>query len=108
MEQARLAYLRHLNIWQGGSFLDLGIILAEARVRFIRAIHWGEAVQVAVRCVRLGNKSFDMEYRLFDDVCDETFASGFTVQVAYDYRLGKTIPIPEMWRETIIQFENLA
>jgi hypothetical protein len=30
MEQARVAYIRRLGVWKGDSFLDIGIILADA------------------------------------------------------------------------------
>ena len=41
MEQARVAYIRHLGLWPGGSFLDLGIILADARITFRKPILFG-------------------------------------------------------------------
>ena len=108
MEQARVAYIRHLGLWSGGSFLDVGIILADAQITFKRAIHWGQNVQVGVKCTRLGNKSFDMKYRIFDGDSDEEMATASTVLVAYDYRSGKPIPIPEEWREKITAFEGEA
>ena len=33
--------------------------------------------------------------------------TGKTVQVAYDYQGGKTIPLSEDWREVITEFEGL-
>jgi len=107
MEQARIAYVRHLGIWQGGSFLDVGFILAEVRVTFKTPILWGQPIQVGVRTQRLGNKSFDVLYSLDDSQTGKQHASGSTVQVAYDYLNAKTISIPDTWREIITQFENL-
>jgi acyl-CoA thioester hydrolase len=34
-------------------------------------------------------------------------ANGEVIVVAYDYREGKTIPVPEEWKEKIIAFEGL-
>ncbi len=34
IEQARIGYIRHLGLWQGGSFLDIGIILADVHLTF--------------------------------------------------------------------------
>ncbi len=107
MEQARIAYVRHLGLWQGVSFLDIGVILAEAHVTFKAPILWGQPIQVGVRTQRLGNKSFDVLYTLEDSQTGNEHASGSTVQVAYDYHRAQTIPIPETWREIITQFENL-
>ena len=107
MEQARIAYIRHLGLWSGGSFMDIGVILAEVRVTYKAPIHWGQPVRVGVKVTRLGNKSFDIHYTIEDAETGVEHASGATVQVAYDYKTGKTIPIPDRWRETLTEFENL-
>ncbi len=107
MEQARVAYIQHLGLWNGGSFLDFGLILADAQVTFLQPIFFDQQVQVGVRVTRLGNKSLTMEYRLVDPQQDQELAKGRTIQVAYDYRLGKSIPIPENWCSAIQDFEGL-
>ena len=107
MEQARIAYIKHLGLWQGGSFFDIGVILADVRVTFKAPILWGQPIQVGVRVHRLGNKSFDLHYTIRDADTQVEHASGETIQVAYDYHLAKTIPIPGNWRNTLIDFENL-
>jgi len=107
MEQARIAYVRHLGIWQGESFLDVGFILAEVRVTFKAPILWGQPIQVGVRIQRLGNKSFDVLYTIEDNQTGNEHACGSTVQVAYDYHNAQTISIPDAWRKIITQFENL-
>ena len=107
MEQARVGYLRQVGLWDGRSFLDIGIIIAEARVTFKRPIHLGQSVRVGVRVPRLGNKSFPMTYRLEDAETGDLLAEGETVQVCYDYRTGRTMPIPEAWREKIAAFEGI-
>jgi len=108
MEQARIAYVRHLGLWKGGSFLSLGIILADIHITFLAPVQFGQAVRVGVRVPRLGNKSLNMEYRIEDAGSGEEFACGSSVLVAYDYHAGKTIPIPEHWRRTISAFEGLT
>lgn len=107
LEQARIQYIKHLNLWQGGSFLDIGIILAEIRVTYKAPIHFGQAVRVGVRVVRLGNKSFEMAYLVEDADTHTELATATTVQVAYDYRQQKSIPIPAEWRQRIRLFEGL-
>lgn len=107
LEQARIQYIKQLNLWQGGSFLDIGIILAEIRVTYKAPIHFGQAVRVGVRVVRLGNKSFEMAYRVEDGDTHAELATASTIQVAYDYRQQKSIPIPEEWRRAISAFEGL-
>ncbi|MFC1997357.1 acyl-CoA thioesterase [Chloroflexota bacterium] len=106
-EQARIAYVKHLGLWDGGSFLDIGVILAEARMTFKAPILWGQPIQVGVRVDRLGNKSFDVIYSIQDSQTEIEHATGSTVQVAYDYKTAQTIPIPEEWRQIIKRFEQL-
>jgi acyl-CoA thioester hydrolase len=106
-EQARISYWKHLGLWQGGSFLDIGIILAEARMTFKAPVLWGQPIQVGVRVSRLGNKSFDVVYVIKDAQTSVEHARGSTIQVAYDYRSAKTISIPDDWRIIISDFEDL-
>ena len=106
-EQARIHYVKHLGLWQGGSFLDIGFIMAKVRVTFYTPIQFGQPVQVGVRVTRLGNKSLEMEYCLEDMQTGQEFASGSSVLVTYDYYSSRTIPIPAGWREVIQEFESL-
>ncbi len=107
-EQARIQYLIHLGLFRPGqSFLEIGIILAEARVTFLKPVHFGQSIEVCVRVTRLGNKSFEMEYLLRDRQTHEELARGSSIQVTYDYYNAQTIPIPPIWRQTIAEFEGL-
>jgi acyl-CoA thioester hydrolase len=106
-EQARIAYITHLGLWDGNSFLDVGIILADAHITFYAPVLFGQQVRVGVRASRLGVKSLDMGYCLEEARRGEKLASGSSVLVAYDYRGGCTIPIPENWRKTIAVYEGL-
>jgi acyl-CoA thioester hydrolase len=108
IEQARINYIKHLGLWDGGSFLNIGIILADVHLTFHSPIHFGQPVRVGVCVSRLGNKSLSMEYRLEDASNGLELARGSSVNVAYDYHQRKTIPLPKNWREAITAFENLG
>ena len=108
MEQARVAYLRHLGLWEGGSFLEIGIILADAHITFRAPIQFGAALRVGMRIARLGNKSVQSEYRIEEAADGREYASGASVLVAYDYQRGQTVVLPEAWREKIAEFEGLT
>ena len=108
MEQARVAYVRHLGLWQGGSFLTFGVILADTQISFLKPILFGDPVRVALAVTRLGNKSFDMAYQVEDHQGAVTYATGKSVQVAYNYSTNQTISIPDSWRKIIQDFEQHA
>lgn len=107
LEHARVNYIRHLELWDGKSFLSIGFILARIELDYKAPILMTDLVEVGVRTSRLGNKSLDMEYLVRQIEGDKIYAVGKTVQVAYDYQTGKTIPLRQNWRETIIKFEGL-
>lgn len=107
MEQARISYIKHLGLWKGESFLDIGIILADIQITYKKPIQFDQPVKVWVRVSRLGNKSLTMDYRI--DGCDEggEYATGTSVLVAYSYQDAQTLPISEDWRQVISDFEGL-
>ncbi len=107
IEQARVNYIRHLDLWDGESFLDLGFILANAQITYRKPIRLGDPVLVGVRVTRLGNKSLTMVYAIENAETCELYASASTVQVAFDYHSKHTFPIPEDWRTRIIEYEGL-
>lgn len=106
-EQARVFYLKQLKLWEGGSFLDLGVILADVQLTFRKPIQFGDPVSVGVRISRIGNKSMACEYSLEDGRDGSEFAIGSCVMVAYDYHNRRSVPIPPEWRQAIQQFEGL-
>ncbi len=107
MEQARVFYLKQLKLWEGGSFMDMGVILADVQLTFRKAIQFGDQVSVGVRISRIGNKSMTSEYRIEDAQDGTEFASGTCVMVAYDYHNRRSVPIPGEWRKAIQQFEGI-
>lgn len=106
LESARVAYIRHLGLWDGKSFLQIGFILARVELDYRAPIQLSDQVEVGVRTSRLGNKSLDMEYLIREFSGDRIYGEGRTVQVAYDYQQGITIPLMDSWRETISSFEG--
>ncbi|HLE16020.1 MAG TPA: thioesterase family protein [Anaerolineales bacterium] len=108
MEQARISYIQQLGLWQGDSFLDVGVILADAQVIFKESIQYGQPLRVGVRVSRLGVKSLTMEYQIEDAGDGRALATGATVLVAYDYRRGRSLPLPDDWRRILTEYEMLS
>jgi len=106
-EQARVAYIQRLELWDGKSFLDLGFVLANAKVDFKAPILLSDDIQVKMRISRLGEKSLEMEYQIAGMLGEKVFATGSTTLVAFNYREGCPFSIPEAWRMRIAAFENI-
>jgi len=107
LEHARIGYIQHLELWDGKSFQNVGIILADVQISYNKPILWQQQIQVGVRVFRLGNKSFDFDYVIEDTTCGELHATAKTVQVSFNYHKSETIQIPDHWRKTINAFEEL-
>ena len=108
MEQARIAYIQHLGLWEGKSFLDIGMILAEAKVTFLSSIQLTQKVRVGVRTTLMSEKSFNMLYVIEEANTQKELATGTAVLVAYDYKARQSIPIPEVWRHAVATFEDIS
>ena len=108
-EQARVQYFIHLGFFKKNtSFLDIGVIIADVHLTFHSPVQFGDEILVSVKTTRIGNKSMIVRQSLIDKKTDKEVCTGEVVLVAYDYHVGKTIPIPAEWREILTSFENLS
>ncbi len=105
LEQARVEYLMRvvLETNQHGPG-GLSVILAEACCSFKRPITYGQSVQVGTRAVRLGKSSLRLEHRIEAD--GELAATGHSVVVHYDYQAGRSVPLPDLYRNRVQSFEG--
>ena len=106
MEQARLEYLQHLGLFDGKSFLDLRMIIADVHVSYLAPIELGQKVRVGTRTVKIGTKSIAFDYVLEDENSSKVFAKGEVISVAYNFRTQETVPVPNEWRIKIGEFER--
>ena len=108
-EQARIAYLLELGLFtKDQSFMEIGVILADVHITYLEPIYFGQNIKVGVHVAELRNKSMTWEQNIVDIDTGKEIAKGEVVMVTYDYREGKTIPIPQDWREKISKFEKIS
>ena len=93
LEQARIAFLAPMGADQ------TGMILARAEIDFRSQVGFGEVVEIEVRPLRVGTKSFELAYLL--RVGETVVAEAKTILVAYDYATGGTIAVPDAWRAAL-------
>jgi acyl-CoA thioester hydrolase len=89
------------------SFMEIGVILADVHITYFAPIYFGQNIKVGVHVAKFGNKSMTWEQNILDGDTGKEVAKGEVIIVTYDYKEGKTIPIPQEWRERIIEFEGL-
>jgi acyl-CoA thioester hydrolase len=107
-EQGRIRYFVELGLFKPGqSFMNIGVIMAEASVTFLKPVHYGTPVKVGVRTSKLGDKSMRVEQNIVHAESGEVLALGYVILVAFDYHKNQTIPVPDVMRKTIAKFEDL-
>ncbi len=107
-EQARVAYFIKLGLFsKDQSFMDIGVILADIQITYLKPVYFGQEVKVGVRIEKLGGKSITITQNVVDISTEVELSRGKVVMVSYDYRKAKSIPIPEEWRKRISEFELL-
>jgi len=107
-EQARVKYFDDIVGWKY-ALSKQGIILARVEVNYVMPVLLRDEVLVQTRCSRIGNKSFDLDYRLVkvEKEKEVLLADGISVMVAFDYTLDESIEIPEIWKTEIMRFEGV-
>ena len=97
IESARTAFLLSRRAISGLD--DLAIVVARAEIDFRSPLRFGEDVEIAVRPVRFGAKSFDLQYEL--RAGGRLVAQANTVCVGFDYSRREPMAIPNEWRERL-------
>ncbi len=103
MEYARVKFA--IDLFAGTqlateSLLDIPLILVEATCTYRSPALLGENLTLGIGVSRFGNSSFDLLYR-FAGEDGRLVATGKTVQVMYDYSLGRAFPVPERIKEKV-------
>ncbi|MBL0210196.1 MAG: acyl-CoA thioesterase [Holophagaceae bacterium] len=96
IEQARYYW------WQGWlgerPFEAEGFLIARIEVDYRRPIRLSDEVRVQLRCIRIGNTSFDLVYRVFRAQDQLLMAEARTVQVMLDFKTNRPTPILDATR----------
>ncbi len=105
-ELARMAYFKEV-IQEKIDWTREGIILARIEVDYKSPVLLEDELWVYTRMSRIGNSSFDMEYKVVRINGELTLlaAEGKSVQVCFNYEKNCTLPVPAAWREKVKGFE---
>jgi acyl-CoA thioester hydrolase len=81
---------------------DPPLIVAEARVKYVSPANIGVPLAIEISVNEVRTKGFSFAYRIVaSGEGDRLVAEGETVQVAYDYAAGRTMPIPPEMRKAL-------
>jgi acyl-CoA thioester hydrolase len=93
LEEARIAYLQRF----GAEVEDM--ILARVEIDFRAPLRSGDKIEIGIRPAGVGTKSFELEYEVRSG--NTVAAAAKTVIVSYDYETGRSIDVPDTWREAL-------
>jgi acyl-CoA thioester hydrolase len=103
MEQARVDYLDDVL---GIDLDELQMAVVSSHIEFKKQVRYGGYMTVQTRVPELGETSFPLEYRFLDE--DDVAATARTIQVILDSDGEAARPVPDSWRDGIIEYEGLA
>mgnify|MGYP003382251118 CR=1 FL=1 len=101
-ESVRMVFLERIGVLRSHTEEQIGVILASTTCDFLKPVVWPQRLTVRAGCSRIGTTSFTMDY-LITDEADEPVAKGTSVQVMYDYRGSRKVPVPLSIRNAITQ-----
>lgn len=102
-ETARIKYL--IEVCELSGLQEIPVILAEVTCSYRSPAYFGERLRVGVGVTRFGTKSFDMIFRV-DAEDGRLIATGKTVLVMFDYASGRTIPVPDSFKERFLAYQG--
>ena len=96
LEQTRFAHWRAL--WGFGPDKPAsdvpGVIMARAEIDYRAQARYGDEIEIRLSVAKIGRTSFTYTYEIVDRA-GQVVANASTVQVMYDYRIGRPVPIPD-------------
>jgi len=103
-EQARVYYFHEACQWD---WKEIGAILANAHVDYLKPVVFPNPTYVYVRTSRLGNKSFEVKYLITSEVkgVEELTTTGSTTMVLFDYKANQSVPMPDYLRTRLKEYE---
>lgn len=107
LEEARIGYFNDILNYSKNN-LAFGAVIARIEIDYISQIKLGDEVEVYTRCLKIGNKSSDLDNLIVikKDRQNIIASHSITKLVAFDYSLGTSVVIPNEIKEIIREYEK--
>lgn len=97
-----------LKVIPGMDFSGLCVVGASVKIDYIRQIFLESQIVIKTRTAAIGNKSMTLEHIIADAVTDEIFSVCSVVLVCFNIKDQTSYPIPEEWKKSIREFEEMS
>ncbi len=105
-ESARIAYFEKMGLIDFMKKTGIGPILATTSCRFRIPLTYPDSVLIGAKVVSVEEDRFVMNYIVVSKKHRKPAAEGEGVIVAFDYRGGKKVPVPEALKEKVLEIER--
>ncbi|MBL51585.1 MAG: hypothetical protein CMG57_06465 [Candidatus Marinimicrobia bacterium] len=103
MESARVDVYIQLGFSAIRKEMDKSTILGSMSVHYLAQVTHPSRLDIGHRICRVGTKSFDFLAAVFQG--DKTVCNALFKLIAFNYKLNKTVPVPDKIRENLRPFE---
>jgi acyl-CoA thioester hydrolase len=107
-ETARIAFLARCGLLAAYDRDGIGAILHSTDCRFRLPLFYPDDVLVGARTADVADDRFTMGYRIVSRAQNGVAADGSGVIVAYDYRAGTKVPLPDAVRRAVLDLRGHA
>ncbi len=104
-ECGRIGYWKAMR-GDDADYVKVPFVLARTEIDFLAPTFTGQRLTVGARVTRLGDRSFNMAYRIAREADGVIVAEGSSVQVMYDYTARRSMPMPDEFRATIVRIDG--
>jgi acyl-CoA thioester hydrolase len=105
-ESARIAYFEKMDLIGYMTETGIGPILATTSCKFKIPLSYPDKVLIGAKVVRIEEDRFSMNYLIVSTKHQKVAAEGDGVIVTFNYREGKTVTIPEVVKQSILDIEK--
>lgn len=107
LEDARIQYIRDLGLAEKFTVFDFGAVVGRIDIKYLYPIQLGDKVGVYTRCVRIGNKSYDLESVVIIETYGQTIlaARALVTMVSFDLKTGKSRHVNPDFVRAVLDFE---
>ena len=104
LEVGRQAYWQRFSA--ASDYAHVPFVMAHANIDFRAEARVGEVMRVFLRTHWVSRSSFGMEYEIRERDSGRLVVTASTVQVTYDYRARRSMPVPDSLRHELERIEG--
>jgi acyl-CoA thioester hydrolase len=101
-ENGRIEWFRQIGWWDSLPLTGIGPIVASTAARFRRPVKYPDRLLCGTKVTKIGTDRFTLAHRLVSQTTGEITTEGDVEIVAFDYRNGGKVAIPEAIRIKLV------